>query len=111
MSNNEPVPSSKPKPVVWLGGIAAACTALVGILAQPGLNVPPVVTAVVAGIATLCLAVAGYMTQNVTVPAANVAARYISQTGEVVAGPAAKLVDASVRENDAVQVTSLPPTG
>lgn len=110
MSSNDPsIPASKSKPVLWLGGIAAACTALVGIMAQPGLNVPPVVVAVVAGVATLSLAIAGYLTQNVTVPNKNVAARYVDQTGQVVAGPAAVKVAPMAQEGDAVQVTSLPP--
>lgn len=108
MSATDPAPASKSKPVVILGGIAAACTALVGVLATID-GVPPVVTAIIAGIATVSLAVAGYLTQNVTVPSKNVVARYVDQTGEVVAGPAAKPV-AGVETGDAVQVTTLPPT-
>lgn len=107
MSATDPAPASKSKPVVILGGIAAACTALVGVLATID-GVPPIATAIIAGIATVSLAVAGYLTQNVTVPAKNVVGRYIDQTGEVVAGPAAKLV-AGVEEDDAIQVTALPP--
>lgn len=109
MSNTEPAPASKSKPVVILGGIAAACTALVGVLATID-GVPPVVTAVIAGIATVSLAVAGYLTQNITVPAKNVVARYVDQTGQTVAGPAGKIA-AGVATDDAVQVTALPPTG
>lgn len=108
MSNTDPAPASKSKPVVILGGIAAGCTALVGVLATIE-GVPPIVTAIIAGIATVSLAVAGYITQQQTVPAKNVAARYVDQTGEVVAGPAARLV-AGVKTDDAVQVTALPPT-
>jgi len=107
MSNNEPAPASKSKPVIILGGVAAACTAVVGVLATID-GVPPVVTAVVAGIATVCLAVAGYLTNNITVPNKNVVARYVDQTGQVVAGPAAKLT-AGVDSGEAVQVTNLPP--
>lgn len=109
MANTDPAPSSKSKPVIILGGIAAACTALVGVLATVE-GVPPVVTAVVAGIATVSLAVAGYLTNNITVPSKNVAARYVDQTGQVVAGPAADLLP-GVEQGDAVQVTSVGPTG
>lgn len=107
MSSTDPAPASKSKPVVILGGIAAACTALVGVLATID-GIPPVVTAVIAGIATVSLAVAGYLTQQQTVPLKNTVARYVDQTGEVVAGPAARLV-AGVKTDDAVQVTALPP--
>lgn len=107
MSSTDPAPASKSKPVLILGGIAAGCTALVGVLATID-GVPPVVTAIIAGIATVSLAVAGYLTQNITVPSKNVAARYVDQTGEVVAGPAAAMV-AGAQEGDVVQVTSLPP--
>lgn len=107
MSPTDPAPASKSKPVVILGGIAAACTALVGVLATIE-GVPPLVTAVIAGIATVSLAVAGYLTQNVTVPLKNVAARYVDQTGQTVAGPAAELVSGATT-GDAVQVTPTSP--
>ena len=108
MANNESDnPPSKSKPVVILGAIAAGCTALVGVLATVE-GIPPLVTVIVAGIATVALAVGGYLTQQQTVPNKNVVARYVDQTGAVVAGPAAKLTS-GVDTGEAVQVTNLPP--
>ena len=92
--SNVQQPQSDSKPVVILGAVAAACTALVTALATAGL--PPVVLVVIGAVAVVCTAVGGFLTQRKTVPVENVAVMRNDQTGDLVAGEAAVVPNGTV---------------
>ena len=77
---------SKTSPVVWLGGVAAACTALITVLATIE-GVPSVVVAVLGGIAAVATAIGGYITKSQVTPWKDVVSK-VTPTGNVVSGPA-----------------------
>jgi hypothetical protein len=105
MATQDPV--SKSKPVRLFGTILAVLVAAQAYTATID-AVPDWVKWVIGGAIVLITAGLGYWTQGQTVPFANVAARVVDETGEVIAGPAAEPV-AGVATGDAVQVTTLPP--
>lgn len=112
MSNQLPstqVSISEPTRVITIfGAVAAACTALVTVLATID-GVPPVAIAVIGGIGAVATAVVGYLTkQSVTAkvtPWTDVAAK-VTPTGRTVAGPAAQQPTGST----VAVVTDTPPS-
>ena len=92
--SNVQQPQSDSKPVVILGSVAAACTALVTALAASG--VPPIVLIVIGAVAAVSTAVAGFLTQRKTVPLENVAVQRNDATGDLVSGPAAVVPNGTV---------------
>lgn len=99
-----PAPESPTSPVLVFGSIAAACTALITILAAVP-QIPVWVPVAVGAVGTVATAVGGYLAKQRTVPLANVGARYITQTGEMVSGPASPIPD-----NTPVDVTAAGPS-
>lgn len=106
MSNTMQVPASKAKPVRVLGTILAILVAAQGYTATLD-QVPDWVKLVIGGAIVIIAAGMTFWTEGQTVPYGNVAARVVDQTGQVVAGPAAKPY-AGVETGDAVQVTATP---
>lgn len=94
--------TSKSKPVLILGSIAAGATALVGVLATVP-DVPAWVTAVVAGVATVATAVGAVWATSQVTPSEDVAAKR-AQDGQLVAGPASVVTNGA-----AVEVTARAP--
>lgn len=104
MSTNLPIPTSPPKPVRLLYSIAAGAAALTTVLASID-GVPRWVVAVVAGVGVVLTAGLGRYTETQTTPWQNVAALYVDQTGNTVAGPASV-----VKTGSPVDVTDISPS-
>ena len=105
METQDPV--SKSKPVRLLGTVLAVLIAASAYMATLD-AVPDWVKLAVGGLVVIITAGLTSWTQGQTVPFANVAARYVDETGQLIAGPAAK-PSAGVATGDAVRVTTLPP--
>lgn len=95
MSTQTPPPSNDSKPVLVLGSIAAAATALITLLATIS-GLPVWVVPALGAVATVCTAVGAFITQRKTAPWANVDRIYVDQTGQTVAGPASPLATGTV---------------
>ena len=96
------VPTSRSKPVLILGSISAASTAIVGVLATVQ-GVPAWVTAVVAGVGAVTTAVGAVWATSQVTPYEDVAAKR-ALDGGLVAGPATHIATGA-----AVEVTPATP--
>lgn len=101
MSNNTPqTPVSSSKPVRILGTGLAILVGIQGYISTIE-GIPDWVKLLIGGVIIVLTIGLSKWTENQTVPYTNVAARYIDQTGQTVAGPAAE----PVKVNQPVDVT------
>jgi hypothetical protein len=106
MSSTEvQTPVSASKPVRVLGTVLAVLVAVQGYLATID-GIPDWVKLVIGGVTVVLTVGLSKWTENKTVPYENVAARYIDQTGEIVAGPAS---DQRIPNGTVVSVTTPEP--